>query len=874
MSTPANPPSSGDEANCQNHKDQRKTLENEEFVREFLEESEENLDQLDRDFVALEKQPRDQERLGSIYRTIHTIKGTSGFFGFSKLGAIAHAGENLLSHLRDEILILDEEITSALLQSVDAIREVLGHIGDEGTEGEGDYRELNSKLTRLLTKEQTSEFALSDSAFSQESPTTAGPASSPFDINDIPASASVHQEPSFIEPKQGEVTSQQGTDPRIASVETPGHPAADWVNSASEVADHEEEESRLESAQPDGDQSLSSPNRDEDKLAGDGAGLASTTESVGRVAQTNPSSEASDIDAERSLKGASAISEGTIRVDVGLLNQLMDLVGELVLARNQLIQVSTNEGDRRFTNVAQQVNRITTELQERVMKTRMQPIGNLWGRFPRVVRDLAVACGKEVELTMNGRDTEVDKSLLEAIKDPLTHLIRNAIDHGLETPDVRRAAGKPRKGLLHLRAWHQGGQVNIEITDDGCGINPDKIRQKAIEKRLLSNELASAMTEQQIINLIFEPAFSTAETVTDVSGRGVGMDVVKTNIESIGGTIDIQSRVGIGTTIKIKIPLTLAIVPALLVSSGGERFAIPQLHLVEMLRLDEFHSQNAVEMVRSAPVYRLRGKLLPLVYLNQIFAHQDRAPEPKDASLNIVVLQADSCRFGLVVDKVEHTEEIVVKPLHRALSSISQLAGATVMGDGRVALILDVLGLAGSVGLAIEDLEHEAQVTDVANEQNADQSSLLIFSLRSGRRLAIPLTEVDRLEDFPSTSIEYADGGKVVQYRNQIMPMVDLSSSLNERPTDPTPNFRIEPGTENNGVKAVVISDHGQSAALAVDRILDVVECDSPMRESRHSGGYIRGSAIIDGCVMDVVDVRVVLQDFVVNASSHEDSRQ
>ncbi|MGB0599669.1 MAG: chemotaxis protein CheW [Rubripirellula sp.] len=846
-------------------------MENEEFVREFLEESEENLDQLDRDFVALEKQPRDQERLGSIYRTIHTIKGTSGFFGFAKLGAIAHAGENLLSHLRDGVLILDEEITSALLKSVDAIREVLARIGDEGTEGEGDYRELNSRLASLLDKKQSNEEALDAAAASKktaippdETPVATGADSEASGGTQGAVSLELKERDSQENLRRAESLSsankkaaaEQGSDPTSQtlgdlgndseidfSVRQPSHGNQPFTSPMSDSGD------RVEIA----------PTQSQPEGSGDGLDKTKTTSKR----QGGDSGEAS--------KSSSAVSEGTIRVDVGLLNQLMDLVGELVLARNQLMQFSTGDEDRRFTNVSQQVNRITTELQERVMKTRMQPIGNLWGRFPRVVRDLAVACGKEVDLTMDGRDTEVDKSLLEAIKDPLTHLIRNAIDHGFETPHAREAAGKARKGHLHLRAWHQGGQVNIEITDNGRGINPASIRQKAIEKRLLTNDLASGMTEQQIINLIFQPAFSTAEKVTDVSGRGVGMDVVKTNIESIGGTIDIQSRVGIGTTIKIKIPLTLAIVPALLVSSGGERFAIPQVHLVEMLRLDEFHSRNAVEMVRSAPVYRLRGKLLPLVYLNQTFANSHGATEASESCLNIVILQADSCRFGLVVDKVEHTEEIVVKPLHRALSSIPQLAGATVMGDGRVALILDVLGLADSVGLTVEELEHEAVVSEVSSEQAAAQTSLLIFALRSGRRLAIPLTEVDRLEDFPPTAIEHADGGQVVQYRNQIMPMVDLSGPSHELSEDLISEQRPNTSVDHAGIKAVVISDQGQSAALAVDRILDVVKCGTPIRESRHAGGYICGSAIIDGRVTEVVDVRGVMQEFVVSGASIED---
>lgn len=352
-----------------------------------------------------------------------------------------------------------------------------------------------------------------------------------------------------------------------------------------------------------------------------------------------------------------ALSSGNIRVDVGQLDKLMNLVQELVLARNQILQFSTSQKDSAFLNTTQRLNLITTELQEGVMKARMQPIDNVWNKFPRVVRDLTIACGKQVSVEMEGKDTELDKTIIEAIKDPLTHLIRNSIDHGIETPKERVAAGKPTEGRLFLRAFHEGGQVNIEISDDGAGINVDRVKRKAVERGLITPEQASRMSEREAVNLIFLPGFSTAEKVTNVSGRGVGMDVVKTNIEKTGGMVDVQNAQGQGTTIRINIPLTLAIIPALIVTSGGDRYAIPQISLLKLVRLEGDEATKGIEMIHGAPVYRLRGRLLPLVYLNKELgtAAAEDGSTPKNDVSNIVVLQADGNQFGLIVDEVNDT---------------------------------------------------------------------------------------------------------------------------------------------------------------------------------------------------------------------------
>ena len=409
--------------------------------------------------------------------------------------------------------------------------------------------------------------------------------------------------------------------------------------------------------------------------------------------------------AEQAEARGSAVSDSTIRVDVGLLDKLMNLVGELVLARNQVLQFTSQSADSAFLATSQRLNLITTELQGSVMKTRMQPIGNVWSKLPRVVRDLAAACGKEVRLEMEGKETELDKTIIEAIKDPLTHIVRNSVDHGIERPETRVERRKPAEGCLKMRAYHEGGQVIIEITDDGGGIDCERVKQKALQRALITPEQAARMSDHEALYLIFLPGFSTAEKVTNVSGRGVGMDVVKTNIERIGGTVDLQSQPGKGTTLKIKIPLTLAIIPALIVTSGGDRFAIPQVSLLELVRLEVEQASQQIEFIHGAPVYRLRGQLLPFAYLNRELRLNDADDDglkPSVEATTIVVLQADGHPFGLVVDEINDTEEIVVKPLGKQLKGVASFAGATIMGDGRVALILDVLGLAQRAGVVAE----------------------------------------------------------------------------------------------------------------------------------------------------------------------------
>jgi two-component system chemotaxis sensor kinase CheA len=551
---------------------------------------------------------------------------------------------------------------------------------------------------------------------------------------------------------------------------------------------------------------------------------------------------------------ATSTSESTIRVDVSQLDRLMNRVGELVLLRNQILQFTNNTEDSGLLATSQRLNLITTELQEGVMKTRMQPIENIWSKFPRTVRDVATSCGKRVRIDMEGKETELDKTIIEAIKDPLTHIVRNSVDHGIETPQRRIAAGKPEEGKLLLRAYHEGGQVNIEISDDGAGLDLERIRRKAVEKGSISAEHSARMSEREAANLIFLPGLSTAEKITNVSGRGVGMDVVRTNIEKIGGMVDIQSRWGAGTTVRMKIPLTLAIIPALIVTNRGDRYAIPQISLLELVRLEGDEDRKKIESVQGAPVYRLRGRLLPLVYLDRELRPDLTADEKnKPAVVNIVVLQADERQFGLVVDEINDTEEIVVKPLGKQLKGIKTFAGATIMGDGRVALILDVLGLAQSANVVSESRERAVTGKDTeTSAQGGQKQTMLLMQCGADGRMAMELSLVARLEEFRADTIEKAGEQQVVQYRGQIMPLVRIADALH------MPQIGSSRG--GSGMTQVVVySKDGHSVGLVVDRILDIVqESFVPQHPSKREG--LLGSAVIQQKVTDLLDVPTLIR--------------
>jgi two-component system chemotaxis sensor kinase CheA len=697
------------------------------LLADFLTETHEGLSAVDEALLRLERAPDDAPTLAEVFRQVHTIKGTCGFLGLSRLEKVAHAGETILGLYRDGSLKVTPEGITLIFTAVDAIRKIVVGLEQNGQEPEGDDSAVIAALDAAARGE------------------------------------------SVALPKAPEVKTE-------AAVE------------AAPIA----------------------------------AAAPRTPEPLAEVVQTE-----------------SAAAQQTIRVSVEVLEDLMTLVSELVLTRNQLMQLARVSSDSQISVPLQRLSHITSELQEGVMKTRMQPIGNAWAKLPRLVRDLANELGKKIELEMRGAETELDRQVLELIKDPLTHMVRNSGDHGLEKPADRRAAGKPETGRILLNAYHQGGHIIIEIGDDGRGLPVDKIRAKVLAQGLATESELAQMSEHDVLRFIFRPGFSTAQQITSVSGRGVGMDVVKTNIERIGGTIELRSKEGRGTTFTIKIPLTLAIVSALIVQAGGERFAIPQIGVVELVRVgDEHEGSTRIEMIKDAPVLRLRDRLLPLVSLSSLL----RLAEAPVGGLKgyVVVMQVGANVFGIVVDRVFDTEEIVVKPVAPILRHITMFSGNTILGDGSVIMILDPNGVARGAGITAEGRADDQQTMNVTAGIRSDSStSLLLFRAGDQTPKAVPLGLVARLEDIPVERIEMSGGTPVVQYRGQLMPMVPIAGHW-EAP--------------ESGRQAVLVFTEGQrSMGLMVDEILDVVEEPLVIQPGSDRLGYL-GSAVISERVTDVID--------------------
>jgi len=531
------------------------------------------------------------------------------------------------------------------------------------------------------------------------------------------------------------------------------------------------------------------------------------------------------------------VANQSIRVSVETLETLMTMVSELVLTRNQLLEIARRHEDSEFKVPLQRLSNVTAELQEGVMKTRMQPIGNAWQKLPRIIRDLAGELNKEIELEMHGAETELDRQVLDLIKDPLTHMVRNSADHGLETVDERRAAKKPEKGTIRLSAYHEGGHIIIQIADDGRGLNTARIRQKVFENGLANEAELEKMTEAQIHKFIFGAGFSTAAAVTSVSGRGVGMDVVRNNIDQIGGTVDVKSVQGEGSSFTIKIPLTLAIVSALIVEASGDRYAIPQLSVVELVRA-QANSDHRIERIKDTPVLRLRNKLLPLIHLKKMLKIEGGEPsEPENGF--IVVTQVGNQTFGIVVDGVFHTEEIVVKPMSTKLRHIGMFSGNTILGDGSVIMIIDPNGIAQSVGSAGTQAADEAEAAQQSGHVEKTVS-LLVFRAGSQQPKAVPLSLVTRLEEIDCKKIELSNGRHLVQYRGQLMPLVRIGEDVRVRTEGAQP--------------LLVFSDAGRSMGLVVDEIVDIVEDKLDIQVGSETAGVL-GSAVIKGQATEIIDI-------------------
>ncbi len=696
------------------------------LLREFLTETNENLERVDAEIVRFEHEPSNGEILGNIFRLVHTIKGTCGFLGLPRLEALAHATETLMSRFRDGMPVTSNAVT-LVLSAIDRIKIILAEIEEKQGEEGGDDSDLIEQLHHLAEHARARTTSASEV------------------LNDAKAQPSLRGPP--------------------------------------EVKDLAREKAA----------------------------------------------------AERSRDERERAANYSIRVQVETLDNLMTRVSELVLTRNQLLEIVRRHEESDFNVPLQRLSNVTAELQEGVMKTRMQPIGNAWQKLPRIVRDLCTELEKDIELEMHGANTELDRQVLELVKDPLTHLVRNCADHGIESPAERLAAGKPRSGKIRLSACHQGGHIIIEIADNGRGLDIERIRALALEHGLLSESELAAKSDSEICNLIFTPGFSTATRITSISGRGIGMDVVRANVEQIGGTVELKSIPKVGTTFSIKIPLTLAIVSSLIVEASGERFAIPQLSVLELVRAGGVHR---IEWIKETPVLRLRKELLPLIYLNDVL-HLD---QNKPGHGFVVVMQVGNQVFGLVVDGLFHTEEIVIKPMSSKLRYIAAFSGTTILGDGAVIMIIDPNGIVQALGRAssLFARTQEAEPRNAAESDTQILTPLLVFRAGSQQPKAVPLSLISRLEEIDCGRIEKSNDQYLVQYRGQLMPLLCIDAQTK---------------IKSDGVQPVLVfSERNRSMGLLVDEIVDIVEQQLDIEVVSDQPGVL-GCAVVKGRATEVIDV-------------------
>lgn len=736
------------------------------ILQEFLVESFDNLSNINDDLSQFEKNSSDSELLNSIYRKIHTLKGSASFLGLKSLQEITHAVESILDYVRDGTVKITTDIFDLFLESFDICLILLRDVEKDGKEGVEDYSNLVSRLNKILE-------------------------------GNITEGEVLNKDENIIE----------------SNLETTGE-----SENATEVQ---------------GLKIVSSPLAVENE--------EKTSENQGEVPENSPAAESNN------SSGRSNISDSIVRVNVNLLDKIMNVVGELVITRNQILQYSKIKDDSDLNRYAQQLNTITTELQTDIMTTRMQPVGSVFNKFERIVRDLSRSQKKRVALQIVGQETELDKTLLEVIKDPMTHLIRNSLDHGLEFPEVREENGKNPEGRLEIKAYHEGGQVIIEINDDGAGINTERVKAKAIEKGIITSEEAGTLSLSKIHSLIFHPGFSTAEQVTNISGRGVGMDVVKSNIEKIGGEVDVDSKEGKGTTFRLKIPLTLAIVPALVIESGKETFAIHQKNLVELVML-ESQDFSKIERLHGREFFRLRGELIPIVRLNEIL----NIGEPDDEAhfLNIIVLKAEGKTYGLIVDNILDTQEIVVKPLDRKLKSMSYYAGSTIMGDGRVALIIDAFGFYNQVDNKDAD-KHNEMLDSASNGPIADYETMevVLFKLGDERVYGIPLSLINRLEEFEPTKVEYAGEQALMRYRGASMPLINVESILKLKGKS-----RLEVA-DGQKITCIVTVLNGVSFGFVVQDIIDIAFSESVLETDTIDRKGLLGTVYIEEKLVTLLDI-------------------
>jgi two-component system chemotaxis sensor kinase CheA len=778
---------------------------------EFFSEAEEIIARVNLNLAKFESSGRSEDIIDSLYRDIHTLKGSAQLFGFSGIGIIGHALEACLEPVRSKHIALADDLVNMAYACMDFIGRIIKDPEKDLKKDPSCAREIElfvAGLVEVATEAINGNYKFSSGAtlpiddhvqYRQELkrflPTEYSPDSTFVGVS----------QPSSAKALLGQ-----------SKTNTNSHPKALLLSDASE---------KPMSQAP------------------------STKE---------PISIKPKIDSENN--DGSTSESSTIRVQINLLDRLMNLVGEMVLVRNQVLQYNQKNEDYEFLNLSQRLDLVTSELQENVMKTRMQPIGSVLTKFQRVVRDISRELNKQIEFTVKGAETELDKSLLESIKDPLTHIIRNSCDHGLESADDRRSAGKSETGHVLVRAFHEGGQVVIEITDDGRGLNLPKILAKAVEKKIVPAEKANSLSEREVAQLIFAPGFSTADQVSAISGRGVGMDVVKTNIEKAGGIVDLSTEMGKGTTLRLRIPLTLAIVPAMIVCSGKQFFAIPQVKLQELVRVDMDGDGPKIEFLQGQPIFRLRGQLLPLIFINNILNLTEN-PDHSESQvriLNIVVLAGDGDPFGLVVDEIRDTADIVVKPLPQFLKRLNVYSGATIMGDGTVSLILDVVGVAEKANIQTgtnKKATQEAQALATSRNVNQETQELLFFELNGLGKYCLPLILVQRLEEFSRSQIESSGKERIVKYRNSILPLISLNAYLKTKPA--------ESSEISEKISVIVVSKRRRLFGIEVNQIFDVINLSSEIETPLQETPGVLGNVISGDEIATVVDVLGIIEDII-----------
>jgi two-component system chemotaxis sensor kinase CheA len=934
------------------------TIQDDETLQMYLEESIEHLADIENDLLAIEEAGADidEDLVNKVYRAAHSIKGGAGFMGLTTIKNLTHEMENILGKIRSLEMVPTPEIVNVLLMAADTLKELMD---DVLTSNDVDISQHVEALQAIAAGKPVAAPAAPPSEAAEEAPagTTDSPVSEPelVVIAAADASVAIDADRAIVEGLMNEgkfvylaridlmadvvqkgrkpvtiIEEMEQTGTLIASSIPPDQIRTmelekgqtgelliilfatilkpEDINVLFEIPDHQIYQVAMDMTTRCLGSEPSSPSPVEEATHPAGG----TRPVPAPAAQTESSTAAPSMDApEPSQKKATtkkAETETSLRVHVSLLDQLMTLAGELVLSRNQLLQSMSSEDQRGSEIAGQRIDLITSELQEAIMLTRMQSIGNVFNKFPRVVRDLSLTLGKKVELHLEGKDVELDKTIIEAIGDPLTHLVRNAVDHGIEIPDIRKKVGKPATGTIYLKAYHEAGQVNIEISDDGKGLNGQVLMQKALEKGLITEDQAKVMSDKEKINLIFLPGFSTAEKITDVSGRGVGMDVVKTNLDKLGGIIDIDSELGKGSTIRIKLPLTLAIIPCQIVMTGCERYAIPQVNLEELLRIPANQVKDRIERVGDAEVVRLRGNLLPLIKLAEVIGTdsvyfdrrsrenpldrrnniadrrsksspllssgemaadndvqaEDEAREFVDrqsedrryhaaSALNIVVVSTGAMKYGLVVDELHDSEEIVVKPLGRDLKKCKGYAGATIMGDGRVALILDVANLSQMAGLtSIEGSSRSAEVAEEnlkAIREQKDRQSLLVFRSAENEQFAAPLSMVERIEKIKASDIETVGGKRVIRYRGGSLPLFSVDEVA-----------MVQPLADVEDLLVIVFILNGREIGLLAIGPVDAVELSLDVDGHTLKQAGIMGSAIINDHTTLMIDVFEIVQ--------------